>query len=72
MAASQDELGLVPGLGQVKVKRLHEAFHKPFSLKRKRERQLEKANAEAGEAMESSEGTESKEGPAERLQNVDL
>lgn len=43
MAASQEELGLVSGVGQIKVKRLHDAFHKPFSTKRKRERQEKKA-----------------------------
>ena len=30
-AASADELALVSGMGQVKVKRLHDAWHKPFS-----------------------------------------
>jgi DNA excision repair protein ERCC-1 len=29
--ASREELGLVPGMGQVKVKRLYDAFHKPTS-----------------------------------------
>lgn len=33
MAATPDELGLISGLGEVKVKRLHDAFHKPFSSK---------------------------------------
>jgi DNA excision repair protein ERCC-1 len=47
MAASKEELGLVPGLGQVKVKRLHDAFHKPFSSKRARERKKQKEEAEA-------------------------
>ena len=45
MAASMDELGLVSGMGEVKVKRLHDAFHKPFSKKaaaaRKRNKQAE-------------------------------
>jgi DNA excision repair protein ERCC-1 len=31
MEASMDELGLVTGMGEVKVRRLHDAFHKPFS-----------------------------------------
>ena len=31
MAASKDELALCPGLGQVKVQKLHDAFNKPFS-----------------------------------------
>ena len=34
MAASEDELALCPGLGEKKVKRLWEAFHKPFFNKR--------------------------------------
>lgn len=42
MAASMDELALCPGLGEKKVKRLHDAFHKPFSkhaaAKRKKEK----------------------------------
>lgn len=33
MEASMDELGLVTGMGEVKVRRLHEAFTKPFSKK---------------------------------------
>lgn len=33
MAATPDELGLISGLGEVKVKRLYDAFHKPFSSK---------------------------------------
>jgi DNA excision repair protein ERCC-1 len=36
-AASQDELGLVPGIGPIKCQRLHDALHKPFvSNRRKR------------------------------------
>ncbi|KAL3940194.1 MAG: hypothetical protein SGBAC_005221 [Bacillariaceae sp.] len=31
IAASKDELALCPGLGNVKVQRLHDALHKPFS-----------------------------------------
>lgn len=41
MAASEDELTLCPGLGEKKVKRLWEAFHKPFSSKRAKERKQE-------------------------------
>jgi DNA excision repair protein ERCC-1 len=32
MAASKDELALCPGLGHVKVQKLHDACHKPFSM----------------------------------------
>jgi DNA excision repair protein ERCC-1 len=38
MAASEDELSLCPGLGEKKIKRLWDAFHKPFSSKRARQR----------------------------------
>ena len=47
MAATPDELSLISGLGQVKVKRLHEAWHKPFSSKTARERQQQKRSNEA-------------------------
>jgi hypothetical protein len=40
-------LSLICGLGQVKVKRLHEAWHKPFSSKTARERQQQKRNNES-------------------------
>jgi DNA excision repair protein ERCC-1 len=36
--ASPDELALCPGLGQVKVHRLHAALHKPFSKRAMKER----------------------------------
>lgn len=54
MAASEEELSLCPGLGEKKVKRLWDAFHKPFSSKqakkRKDERQaLEEAKQEGEE-----------------------
>jgi DNA excision repair protein ERCC-1 len=46
-AASTDEWSLVSGLGQVKVRRLHDALHKPFSkqaaVKRKKKKQEEEA-----------------------------
>ncbi|CAB9509999.1 excision repair protein ERCC-1 [Seminavis robusta] len=54
MAATKDELGMVPGLGQVKVTRLHDAFHKPFSSKRQRERK-EKAEKEAASGSEKDD-----------------
>jgi DNA excision repair protein ERCC-1 len=50
VAASPDELALVPGLGEVKVKRLYGAWHKPFSNVQKRNRRLkqnEKDNVNA-------------------------
>jgi DNA excision repair protein ERCC-1 len=49
LAASKDELALCSGLGQVKVQKLHDALHKPFSKhaaakrkKRKREEEEKK------------------------------
>lgn len=47
VAASMDELALVPGVGEVKVKRLHDAFHKPFSRKMAAERKKRKQQEEA-------------------------
>ena len=41
VAASEDELSLCPGLGEKKVKRLWDAFHKPFSSKQAKRRKLE-------------------------------
>ena len=35
VSASMDELVLCPGIGEKKVKRLYDAFHKPFSKKKK-------------------------------------
>ena len=50
VAASPDELGLIGGLGEIKVKRLHDAWHKPFSSKTSRERKQKRKEAEAVEA----------------------
>lgn len=38
MMASSEELALVPGMGEVKVKRLYDAFQKPFSSRAARKR----------------------------------
>jgi DNA excision repair protein ERCC-1 len=58
MEASMDELGLVAGMGEVKVRRLHDAFHKPFSskaaAKRRKTRQEE-------EEVEDDEGSKEEE-----------
>lgn len=45
-SASSDELALVAGMGPVKVRRLHEALHKPFSKLRSKARKKEKLEAE--------------------------
>jgi DNA excision repair protein ERCC-1 len=42
LTAAPDELGLVNGLGQVKVQRLYDAFHKPFSKKLAKQRREER------------------------------
>jgi len=59
--ATMDQLGLVPGIGEVKLKRLYDAFHKPFSTraaavrKRKRKELLERENsAKAAKEEEES------------------
>jgi DNA excision repair protein ERCC-1 len=46
MAATPDELALISGLGEVKVKRLYDAFHKPFSSKAARKRQQKRKEEE--------------------------
>ena len=40
LAASKDELALCPGIGPIKVQKLWDAFHKPFSKKAAAERRL--------------------------------
>lgn len=59
-AASVEELATVSGMGQVKVKRLHDAWHKPFSkraaAKRRKERmEKESAKDEKEELLENDE-----------------
>jgi len=34
--ASMEELSLCPGLGETKVRRIHEAFHQPFNATKKK------------------------------------
>ena len=64
MSASMDELGLVPGLGEKKVKRLHDAFHKPFSTRaaaarkrRKKEEEERLQRQQENEKAEEGEGS---------------
>lgn len=65
--AGPDDLALVSGMGQVKVKRLYEAFHKPFSKKaskrrkQQQEQQQEKLDFDIKAAPNTS--TESREVP---------
>ena len=53
MRAPMDELSLCPGIGEKKVRRLYEAFHKPFSsaAARKRRKEEKAANADADPKM---------------------
>ena len=53
VAASVDELGVCPGVGPKKVRRLYEAFHRPFStelVKRRKERESDKEEKEPSDA----------------------
>jgi DNA excision repair protein ERCC-1 len=57
-AASMDELALVSGMGQVKVQRLHDALHRPFSKRRakqrkKQQQQQQQQREEEADALDS-------------------
>lgn len=52
MTASVDELVLCPGVGEKKVRRIHDAFHKPFSSQRAKQRKLEAQQAKGVIASE--------------------
>jgi DNA excision repair protein ERCC-1 len=58
MEASMDELGLVAGMGEVKVRRLHDAFHKPFSSKAAAKRRKTRQDEEE---LEDDEGSKEQE-----------
>ncbi len=60
-AASVDELGILDGMGEVKVKRLHDALHKPFSSLRAKRRKEEAKDA--SDADESDKKPPAKERP---------
>ncbi len=60
--ASSDELALVGGMGPVKVRRLHEALHKPFSKLRSRERKKQQQNDEKAKVMEPPRTTNPERG----------
>lgn len=59
MAAPMDELSLCPGIGEKKVRRLYEAFHKPFSSTSARKRRKEREQAAAA-AKEKDDNDDSK------------
>uniref|UniRef100_A0A7S4AD78 ERCC1-like central domain-containing protein n=1 Tax=Pseudo-nitzschia australis TaxID=44445 RepID=A0A7S4AD78_9STRA len=50
--ATQDELALVPGMGPLKVKRLHDALHKPFSSRRARAKQAKRRQQQEEDQQE--------------------
>jgi DNA excision repair protein ERCC-1 len=56
MAASVDELGLCHGMGEVKVRRLYDALHKPFSSQRAKRRREEAEEAAATNGDDSDSG----------------
>ena len=60
LSASQDELALCEGLGNIKVQKLYDALHKPFSKHasaKRKQQQLEQAN-EKGEGAASGDAKE--------------
>ena len=56
-----DELSLCPGIGEKKVRRLYEAFHKPFSSVQARKRRKEKEEAAAKAKKKNGDGKEEEE-----------
>jgi len=64
IVANMDELSLVPGVGEKKMRRIYETFHKPFSSEASRRRKEQKANtlecnflpAEFADKIEQEEG----------------
>ena len=57
VGASADELSVCPGVGPIKVRRLYEAFHRPFSsmeMKKRRKEKKEKEDREGKEKKASS------------------
>jgi DNA excision repair protein ERCC-1 len=58
VVASQDELGLVVGMGPVKVQRLHDAFHKPFSTRAAAERKRKARALERSKEQKSKEAVQ--------------
>lgn len=51
--ATKDELALCPGMGSMKIRRLHEAFHRPFSTlqARKRKKKVQDNRRENGKKL---------------------
>eukprot|EP00980_Cylindrotheca_fusiformis_P022247 scaffold9153_cov121-Cylindrotheca_fusiformis.AAC.11 len=61
MAASKDELALCPGLGQVKVQKLHDAIHRPFSVHAARNLKRQQLEEEKKEMLPKSGDSDEKE-----------
>uniref|UniRef100_A0A7R9WTG4 ERCC1-like central domain-containing protein n=1 Tax=Craspedostauros australis TaxID=1486917 RepID=A0A7R9WTG4_9STRA len=57
VAASQDELATCPGLGAVKVRKLWDAFHQPFSSKQAAARQKKASDAVGGGTNRNGDST---------------
>jgi DNA excision repair protein ERCC-1 len=66
VAASVDELGVCPGVGPKKVRRLYEAFHRPFStelVKRRKERESGKEEKELSKLTKEETPTQNQFDP---------
>jgi DNA excision repair protein ERCC-1 len=64
-AASKDELALCPGLGQVKVQKLYDALHKPFSKRKaadRKKKRLEQEKAKGADDTAAKDAEDSKTG----------
>jgi DNA excision repair protein ERCC-1 len=63
--AGPDDLALIPGMGEVKVRRLYDALHKPFSKhKAAKRKRIDKEKKEAAKAPQPDESDTNKEGGA--------
>ena len=60
--ASLDELSVCPGIGPKKVKRLHDAFHRPFNSEMKKRRVALGDKKEQSKGKDDSTGTEDSKG----------
>jgi DNA excision repair protein ERCC-1 len=62
IAASMDELCLCPGMGEKKVRRLHDAFHKPFSSRQAKRRRETRPAADADYEEKVTQGVSEAKG----------
>ena len=76
LTASKDELALCPGLGNIKVHKLHDALHKPFSkqaaAKRKKQRLEEEQKTEQAKDAQPalSSGTDGEHQTVEQKDSI--